>query len=165
MAGNGYILNFGKYGPDGDKPGTPITRVPVNYLRWMVNTFSQTNKRMDKWWAGRAAEELQRRGTVLPILEISGHAIDRASQRLLNRWLEERSKNNDEGLYSWLARKAEVAIKLNNSGDKKYITYDKIKFVFEFENKEWPVLKTVMFYENKNNREQNKSKIEGKAGS
>ena len=57
--------------PNGRHKGKRITRVPVSYLKWMINARHQYEE--------YAQAELNRRGTVTPELEVSGHAIDAAS--------------------------------------------------------------------------------------
>lgn len=116
--------------PNGKWEGTLITRVPVDYLKWMVN--------VGHTYEENAERELARRGTVTPTLDVSGHAIDRASQRLLKKWLA--SREGSEGLHAWLVRVAEAAWKEGGPAEK--IDYAGIGFVFEVQGK-WPVLKTV----------------------
>lgn len=90
-----YILGLGKY------RGERITRIPVSYLNWMVNVGHTE--------VAQAKAELARRGTKHSAqVEISAHAVDRASQRLLGFWLETRT--GEEGLHSWLARMADAAL-------------------------------------------------------
>ena len=133
MSDQPYVMTFGKH------EGTPITRVPVSYLRWMVNNNTRQ--------ADQARAELERRGTTCPRLEISGHAIDRASQRLLEIWQSKRKKG--EGLHSWLVRTVEKALKGGAvSGDK--IKFRGMVFVFDRSTAEWPVLMTVMLNDKRN---------------
>lgn len=89
-----YFMQVGKY------RGHRITRVPRSYLRWMINHAHPA--------ADMAQAELDRRGDTLPQLEVSAHAVDRASQRLLKDW--KRLREDDEGLYAWLARMATEAM-------------------------------------------------------
>ena len=133
MTSDAAILTFGKH------EGTPITRVPVSYLRWMVNNNTRQ--------ADQARVELKRRGSTFPRLEISGHAIDRASQRLLETWQSKRKKG--EGLHSWLVRMVEKALKGGVVSDGK-IKFRGIVFVFDHSTVEWPVLMTVMVNEKRN---------------
>ena len=50
-----------------------------------------------------AEAELERRGDTMPAeIEISNHAIDKASLRVRKAWHTDRQQ--DEGLYSWLVR-------------------------------------------------------------
>lgn len=121
-------IDFGRH------KGTLWTRVPVSYLKWMVCAKHQQ--------APRAQAELDRRGTTTPDLDVSNHAIDRASLRLRKRWHE--TRDADEGIASWLIRMATAARKDGaRCGDR--IHYNGICFVFEDASlTAWPVLKTVM---------------------
>jgi len=86
-----------------------------------------------------ARTELARRGTILEMqFEISGHAVDRASQRCLGVWRKDR--DGDEGLYKWLHRRGAEALGLAKDDKATHIG---IKWVFE-RDCEWPILKTVM---------------------
>lgn len=126
---HGERIAFGRHA------GELYTRLPVSYLRWLANIEHPT--------AGPIARaELARRGTTLPTLEISHHAIDRASLRALDFWRAERRK--DEGLYRWLHRRAVAA--RESAGptlETDRVDHDGIRFVFERDGA-WPVLKTVM---------------------
>lgn len=124
---HGMICDFGRH------KGTPYTRLPVSYLRWMVN---ESHSRADI-----AKAELDRRGTVLPELDISGHAIDRASLRCRKIWHETRGR--DEGLHAWLCRVASEALGEQDPDDDGRVFYLNMKLVFETDG-QWPVLKTVM---------------------
>ena len=120
--------------PSGRHKGQLVTRVPVALLHWMV--------RDNQPGAGLALAELVRRGVTLPKMDISGHAIDRASQRLWRIWRKMRVE--DEGLHHWLRRAALAAW---NSRDPakplpEILTRDGIRFVFEVTGN-WPTLKTV----------------------
>jgi len=87
-----------------------------------------------------AQAELDRRGTVTPDIEISGHAIDSASLRIRKTWHE--SRGDDEGLHAWLVRMAsEALVSGEQRGDK--IALGGVLWVFERDG-EWPLLKTVM---------------------
>jgi hypothetical protein len=88
-----------------------------------------------------AAAELKRRGTVTPDIDISGHAIDRASLNCWEIWQETRQEG--EGLHAWLVRMAMEAIEKGEQDDKGRYIYNRIKFVIE-EDGVWPVLKTVL---------------------
>jgi hypothetical protein len=130
MNTHGLVIDFGRH------KGELYTRVPVNYLLWMVNS--------NHYRAVVAQAELDRRGTVLPKIEISGHAIDRASLMLLKAWKENTKK--EVGLHAWLCKISEEAYKKGidkTSGlDVGISYYMGIKFVFQLG--QWPVLKTVM---------------------
>lgn len=133
MSGAGAAINtHGYIMPSGRHAGTPITRVPVNYLTWMVGAHHSL--------AEVARAELKRRGTTLPTIDISHHAIDRASLQCRRTWHE--TKNPDEGIASWLHRMAAEALK-TKPDDKGRRMYAGMKFAFEMDG-EWPVLKTVM---------------------
>jgi hypothetical protein len=102
-------------------------------------------------YAGAAQAELERRGTTTPELDISGHAIDRASLRCRKIWHETRGE--DEGLHAWLCRVAKEAWDSGpgsalNTREIEESTGEKVehmgmKFVFEVSGA-WPVLKTIM---------------------
>ena len=129
MNTHGVRCDFGRH------RGELYTRIPVSYLRWMVNS-DHSRKNI-------AESELSRRGTSFPELEISGHAIDRASLRCLDIW--RKNRNDDEGLNSWLARVSAEAIESvsGNISNNRKVGYLDMLFVFEVMGK-WPVLKTVM---------------------
>lgn len=123
---HGYRMANGKH------RGELITRVPVSYLKWMVRERHSE--------AAYAAAELDRRGTVTPDIEISGHAIDSASLRCRKIWHE--TRNEGEGLHAWLCRMAATALESGEAhGDK--ILFNGMLFAFERDG-EWPLLKTVM---------------------
>lgn len=137
---HGRFVNFGKH------KGERWTRVPVMYLRWCVNQLQDPARKY-------AELELARRGTsVEPInIELSGHAIDRASTRLQSYWLE--TREGDEGLYSWLARIAKEAYDASGMPTFDEDTVDRksqdieiyrngIKMVFMI-GRYYPVLKTI----------------------
>lgn len=120
-------LGFGKYAE------TKWTRVPVGYLRWLVNSNHPQ--------CALAVQEIKRRGTVLPTMEITGHAIDRASALFINKWRG--SRNPDEGIHSWLHRVAEGALRGNQRDAEGRVIFEDMVFAFAEEDR-WPVLKTVM---------------------
>jgi hypothetical protein len=125
------MIQFGKH------KGKRWTRVPVSYLRWIINESTFQGREVLEI----AKAELERRGSVLPEIEISGHAIDRASLRLRRIWHEDRKC--DEGLYSWLHR---VALEARDScvkDEQGRFNHKGIRFVFE-DGEEFPSLKTVM---------------------
>jgi uncharacterized protein (DUF3820 family) len=126
MNTHGLIVDFGKW------KGHLYTRVPVQYLKWMVQSGHTK--------AEIAKEELERRRTVTPELDITGHAIDSASNRLLGMWTS--TKKDGEGLHAWLCRIALEAFKSGPLSTDNAIIYKGVKWVFE--PGEWPVLKTVM---------------------
>ena len=124
---HGQVIEFGKH------CGELFTRIPVSYLRWMVNGKTQ------QWEIAKA--EFERRGDTMPTVELSGHAIDNASLRVRKIWHENRAE--DEGLYSWLSR---ITLEELASGDRLEsgkVKYMGMKLVIE-EGEEFPVLKTIM---------------------
>ena len=124
---HGLTIDFGMH------EGELFTRLPVSYLRWMMNnTTPQCNI---------AKAEFLRRGDTMPKIELSGHAIDSASIRVRKIWHETRLK--DEGLYSWLQRVTLDAIRKGKILESGKIKYMGMKFVI-VEGQEFPVLKTIM---------------------
>lgn len=125
-------IDFGKH------KGERLTRVPVSYLRWMAN-----EEKMATRWKELAAAEMKRRGTVMPTLELSGHAIDNASLRVRKIWHE--TKQGQEGIYSWLMRVTNAALQVGRKDPDKpdRINYMGIVFVIA-QGEEFPILKTVM---------------------
>ena len=126
------IVDFGKH------KGQRWTRLPIGYLKWLVNERTQYGK--------IAKAELKRRGTTLKHeIEISGHAIDRASFSCYNFWYLTRKK--DEGLHSWLHRMSIEALKTAKVEKKinfrQSVLYKDMKFVFKI-GAIYPVLLTVM---------------------
>lgn len=109
------------------------TRVPVSYLSWMI--------RVNHTKAEQAQKELNRRGTCTPTLDISGHAIDRASLHFFHIW--KTTSRHQEGLHAWLVRRCQEALENKQADSEGVIVYNGIKFVFEFLGN-WPSLKTVM---------------------
>ena len=124
---HGIVCDFGRH------KGELYTRLPIPYLKWMANS--------DHSKKDIALAELKRRGTTTPDLEVSGHAIDRASLSCRKIWHE--SRGEDEGLHAWLVRMAQEALKDGNKDDKGRYLHNNMKFAFE-EDGIWPVLKTVM---------------------
>ncbi len=122
------IVDFGKH------KGELYTRIPVNYLLWMVNTNHSRVK--------FAKAELDRRGTALPEIDVSGHAIDRASILCRKIWHHTKA-DAQEGLHAWLCRVGKEAIEVNDTDNAGRYLYLGMKFVFVQES-EWPVMKTVM---------------------
>ena len=133
MNTHGLEIGFGRH------KGTLFTRVPASYLRWMVNERSQ------EWEIAQA--EIDRRGHSLPEVELSGHAIDSASFRVLKVWESTRTK--DEGLHSWLERMVLEAIEANDVVDKgkqsngrTKLRYNGMELVIK-QGEEFPALVTV----------------------
>ena len=120
------VVDFGKH------KGEPWTRVPKSYLTWLVNEKAslypgaETHKQY-------AQAELERRGTkVSHQIELSAHAIDRASQ-ITNEW-------KNEGLYTWLERMATEAL---GTSKKEEVFYKGYKFAFR-KGEYYPSLVTII---------------------
>ena len=116
-------ITCGKYA------GVLITQVPVQYLIWMVSVNHSERHLAEK--------EIERRGTSLPTVSVSLHAIDRASLRFLNLYLKDRNKG--EGIARWLCRIAEEC--LNPEKDK--VEYKGMVLAYDL-SLHIPALKTVV---------------------
>lgn len=115
------FIGFGKYN------GERWTRIPVGYLKYIANGMQGQAREM-------AEAELERRGTkTFADIELSGHAIDRASQ-ITDEW-------KTMGVHSWLGMMATEALAL--VFDEEKVNYKEFIFVFSFGN-HFPVLKTIM---------------------
>jgi hypothetical protein len=126
-------INFGKY------KGERWTRLPVHYLRWIVNDPAITGNTKRK-----ASSELRRRGTKVPTsIQLSGHAIDRASQ-ITKAW-------RSVGVYTWLLRISEQAF-AQRERNEEIIAFKGFKFAFAY-GEYYPILKTIMINEKKHHRE------------
>jgi len=125
---HGQIVTFGKH------KGERWTRVPVSYLRWLANESYN--------WRGMANAELKRRGTTIDSkVEISGHALDRASLNCRRIWHE--TSEEGEGIHAWLIRMATEAIE--SKGEVDFIRWKGLKLAFSY-GEYYPTLKTVMPY-------------------
>lgn len=126
----GELLTFGKH------KGERWTRVPKSYLRWLANEGTQYKQ--------KALEELKRRGTtVTHDIELSAHAVDRASLRLEKQW--KTMRKHDEGIYSWLERMAKGALEIQgilDEGEDTEVIYSGMKFCFSHGDY-YPCLKSV----------------------
>ena len=84
---------------------------------------------------------------IMPTLEISHHAIDSASLRVLRKW--EHRRNAKEGLHAWLHRLASEVLEHAAIGHEPTVDGTKLEhpdgvvFVFTFGTC-WPTVKTVM---------------------
>ena len=125
------FVDFGKH------RGERWTRVPVSYLRWIVN-LSPPHRASEI-----AKSELERRNIPLVNcdIEISGHAIDSASLRLRKTW--HAMKNDNEGLHSWLQRICTDALEAHEPDSEGRIHWHGIQLVFQ-EGAIVPILKTCM---------------------
>jgi len=131
---HGIIIPFGKH------KGELLTRIPISYIRWMINQNDYIP--LKKY----AEAEFIRRGDTMPLVELSGHAIDHASLRVRKIWHETKLKG--EGLYSWLQRMTLQALDDGDSveiqdDNTKKIKYKGMKFIIT-EGEEFPILKTIM---------------------
>lgn len=127
---HGMLIDFGKH------KGEPYTRAPIAYLRWMID-IGHSRKEI-------AMAELDRRGIAHrdhPV-EISGHAVDTASLRLLSKWKELR-KDKNEGLHRWLQRMCLEALEECEPDSEGRIMWHGIKLVFN-QGELLFTLKTVM---------------------
>lgn len=125
---HGQLVTFGKH------KGERWTRIPVSYLKWLSND--------SEMWRGMALSELKRRGTTLEWkVEVSGHALDRASLNCRKIWHQ--TSEEGEGLHAWLIRTATEA--LDARGNQDLVRWKGLKLVFSF-GEYYPVLKTVMPY-------------------
>jgi len=140
-------VTFGKH------RGERWTRVPVSYLRWLVNLADPPLATRSAGPNNReiAQAELDRRGISAAdrLVEISSHAIDSASLRCLRHWKSTRRDQN-EGLHAWLNRRSEEALNSGAPDHEGRIHYEGLRFVFEI-GALFPVLKTVM-RDNKNGK-------------
>lgn len=136
MNTHGLIVDFGKF------KGQRWTRLPISYLKWLINIGSQ--------YASIAQYEMTRRViTTLDQMDISGHAVDRASMFCSKQWRETREKS--EGLHSWIYRKACAALKDGKitGTESEGRIYEGMKFIFKFGSVS-PTLVTIMNLEEKN---------------
>ncbi len=120
----------------GTHHGKRYTRVPVSYLRWMVNDGHSR--------AEIAKSELERRGIPLanaPI-EISGHAIDSASLRVWKIWKSTRASAK-VGLHAWLIETVIDALSHGEPNSDGRINYNGMILVLA-RGELWWTLKTVM---------------------
>lgn len=129
---HGKRVGFGKH------RGELWTRVPVSYLRWVVNV-QPLHRAHDI-----ALSELHRRGTSPQdrAVDISGHAVDSASLRLWSYYKKTREDSN-EGLHAWLIRMTTNALNTKEMDSENRITVDNVRYVFE-PGTYYPALKTVM---------------------
>lgn len=120
-------MEFGKH------RGELLTRVPLSYVKWLANERGHAMQPL-------AAAELRRRGSTIPTVELSAHAIDRASLRVRKIWHETRGP--DEGLHTWLCRMVTEAMAANEGRPGIYL-HRGMKLVIEH-GEEFPVLATIM---------------------
>lgn len=128
---HGMTVDFGKH------RGERWTRIPVSYLRWIVNNEPRHSR------ADIAEAELARRNIDAKDreVEISGHAIDSASLRVRKIWHSTRGDN--EGLHAWLLRMCEEALSNHKPDSDGRVIHNGMKLVFQ-SGSHYPTLKTVM---------------------
>lgn len=114
--------------------GKPITQVPIIYLHQLIEQQCEGHE--------YASMEIERRGTKHSnFVDITYHAIDRASMQLMDIYRATRLPN--EGLYTWLGRQAESAMKHGRTVGNRIVDHRNIRWVFSFEYTP-PKLVTVM---------------------
>jgi hypothetical protein len=129
---HGLRIEFGKH------KGELWTRLPVSYLKWIINTPMVGGNNVARQ---TAQSELHRRGTFTPTIDVSGHAIDRASLSCRKIWHQNRQEQ--EGLHAWLCRVSAQALEAGEKMEGDKVRYMGMLFVFEHGSC-WPVVKTVM---------------------
>jgi hypothetical protein len=97
------------------------------------------NEKCPNWEIAKA--EFERRGDTMPKVELSGHAINNASLRVLSIW--QKWSKDGEGIYSWLQRMTLEALEHGEPLDDSTYRYKGMKFCIA-EGEEFPTLKTVM---------------------
>jgi hypothetical protein len=135
------MMSFGKY------EGQRVTRVPVGYLKWAVaNQAASPVETKDGTFPFHevAKAEIERRGERLENIDVSLHAIDRASLYFLPIWRLEHG--HMEGIASWLGRLSWEAWQSRKPEEKREgntwkITRGQITFIIE--EMLIPVVKTV----------------------
>ncbi len=130
VSSHGQVCDFGAH------KGKYYTRLPAGYLRWMISVRGMPLHRR-----ALALAEIKRRGTPLTSLEVSRHAVDRASLYMLHKFLQRTDR--DKGLLSWLSELAEQSRTKGIEISPGKYEYDEMIYVFDL-NLVWPVLVTVM---------------------
>lgn len=129
-----------------DFPNRPIESIPDNIKKDWIKTHQELVKPHIYKWSDIAKAELERRGDTLPKVEISGHAIDKASLRVIHKWktyneIQVINKNSKIGFYTWLMiMTLKAQTKEIKNGKYHYMG---MKFVIEQGNK-YPILKSIM---------------------
>lgn len=137
------FVRFGKYN------GERVTRIPVGYLKWAVANRCEGVVELVNGAVAQLYEvapfEIQRRGERMENIEVSMHAIDRASLYFIPKF--RLTHGHMEGFASWLSRLAWEAWQQRETSGKKEsggqwkIEYGGIKFIIE--EMVIPVVKTV----------------------
>lgn len=116
---NAKIAQDGKLVPYGKYKGYQWSMVPIRFLKFQLNNKTSL--------MGQCERELKRRGAVnMDYLEVTFHAINRASVKLLNEYLNTRKP--DEGIHDWLHRLATIASYRMNS--EMVVNHEHICFTF-----------------------------------
>lgn len=126
-------IDFGKH------DGELWTRVPRGYLEWITNEPDMAPERK-----AIAEAELKRRGTGVPRIQLTAHAIDRASRRYLKKFIAYMDDGGEDGFHTWLMRQAYEAYQTvadDPEGDRS--RHNGMQFVFRRGDR-FPVVKTVM---------------------
>lgn len=129
ISGNRKIFVGGIY------TGLEIEAAPVRYMFHLFRESSDQSVRL------LARKELITRGALIGGVDLTAHAIDQASVRLLKRYEDTHKKN--EGLYSWLSRISTAALERGTRFQDDTIGYKGMVFVFCFKNS-IPLLKTII---------------------
>lgn len=132
--------------PGGRFKGVPLSQVPPGYLRRLAASKHDL--------APAARAELRRRGITIYSLEITAHAVDRASLRAPRIFLETRLP--DEGLHAWLGRLAEEALSTATPNGRVNfrVEFKGIVWVFDLRY-EVPVLMSIWLPHETTTEEQN----------
>lgn len=141
-------MRFGQYA------GELVTRVPYQYLIHGISQRSTGQVVLKDLTKARFSEvaraEIERRGERIPDVDVSAHAIDRASFVGMKCW--RRTRNKREGIYAWAQRMtlealdAYVVRKTRGTIDEErgviVIDHEDLKWVIMI-NLAIPVLKTI----------------------
>lgn len=120
------VLSIGKYA------GFPLSRIPADYLNWMVSKDHSEKVVAEK--------ELERRKSLANEVEITAAAIDRASLSCLQEW--RRTRNPREGLHAWLLRLSKAAVAQGEADKDGSIPIGDLLLHFD-KGAGWPVLKSI----------------------
>ncbi|MBF0121207.1 MAG: hypothetical protein HQK79_20430 [Desulfobacterales bacterium] len=139
------ICSFGMH------KGQPYTRLPISYLKWMVE-INHTHKTIAEAELNRRCVPLQKKEGI----KITIHAINRASQFCLKQLKQ--FELNKKGIHNCLTDLSLEALKKSNDKDKaegkgKYF-YAGLQWIFAFEGNE-AVLKTI--FPHKKNKKSNQT--------
>lgn len=138
------FVRFGKY------TGERVTRIPVGYLKWAIANKCEGPVELSNGAPAQLHEvapfEIKRRGERIDSIDVSMHAIDRASLYFLPKFRLEHG--HMEGLASWLQRTALEAWTnrwtlpgVQHEGDNWKIPLNGVIYVIE--KMVIPVVKTV----------------------